>query len=80
MLRCCFVLFFVVLIIWAIFFLSFTLFYNPTPQLLPEMCQVSDYSNYTLGDSPLGITWFIQVSDIHIGRTDDVADSFKFDF
>ena len=55
------------------------MYYNPTPQLTSEMSQINSSTAYTLGDSPLGTTWFIQASDLHLARTDGVANSFQFD-
>ena len=55
-----------------------TLYHNPTETLTTDMSQLPFQSNYTLGDSPLGVTWFMQASDLHLGRTEELGNSFKF--
>ena len=76
MLGCCSFWFLLIVLLYAFISGGLVMFHNPTPTLTPEMSQLNT-SDYQLGDSPLGTAWFIQASDLHLGRTNGVANSFK---
>jgi hypothetical protein len=60
-------------------FLSST--FNDVKTLKLEDSQVPDTDGYLVGDSPDGILWFIQISDLHI-KSDDINsfESFRYIF
>lgn len=53
-------------------------FSNQKLQIIDNGETDSIYSNYALGDNPLGVLWFIHVADIHLEKDDYMYLSFKF--
>lgn len=77
MLRCTFIIVQSIALVLFIILLLTTCFTNKEI-ILNEKFQYPQETNFTLKDSPLGVTWFLQVTDIHLGLNDDIYPSFKF--
>jgi hypothetical protein len=79
MIRCAVPFWIIGVVIWVLSSVFHSSLFHQKNFLTEEDSQVPSLGNYTLGDSAKGVTWFIQVSDMHLESVDkNTIESFRF--